>query len=98
MTAFMAVWAGMAAIGLAVANLVATPFEWRLLLMLLWAFPGALPATLGGLVLWSHRKADAMETGVAGQKAQAWAAIWMTGIGVGINCAYLLWYYLTHVR
>lgn len=97
MVAFLAVWTAVAALAFAVVNLTLVPFEWRLLVMLVWGIADAVPLTLAGLVLWSLRKADRQESGVAAQRLQAQTAVALALLALAMNCAYLAWYYATHV-
>ncbi len=98
MPALLAVWTGVAALIFAIVNLTLVPFEWRLLVMLIWGAVDALPLTLGLLVLWSFRKQQAGEAGIDAQRLQAKVGIWLAIVALAMNCAYLLWYYLTHVK
>jgi hypothetical protein len=96
--ALFAAWSGLAAVAFAVANLTLVPFEYRLLVMLIWAFTDALPLTLGLMVLWAFRKQDRTDAAIEAQRMQARAGIGLALLALGLNCAYLLWSYLAHVR
>lgn len=98
MVAFLAAWTGIAALAFAVVNLTLVPFEWRLLVMLVWGMVDALPLTLAGIVLWALRKAGRHESGVVAQRMQAQVGVALALLALALNCAYLSWYYLTHVR
>ena len=75
MAALLSVWIGLATALLAAAMLVHRPLfsDLAVTLVLWFGSPGAM--CLAGLVLWSHRKADSADPGVAAQRLQAKVAI-----------------------
>lgn len=97
MPALIAAWSGLLALLFAAVNLLLVPFEWRLLVMLIWGIVDALPLTLGILVLWSFRKEPRGDAAIDSQRLQARVAIFLALLALLLNCAYLLWYYLSHV-
>ncbi len=98
MPALLSVWTGLIAVLFAGINLTLVPFEYRLLVMLIWGIVDALPLTLGIMVLWSYRKTDASDAGINAQCLQARVGISLALFGLALNCAYLLWYYLANVK
>ena len=98
MPALLSVWTGLAALLFAVVNLTLVAFEFRFLVMLIWGIVDALPLTLGIMVIWSYRKADRADADINAQCVQAKVGIALALLALALNCAYLLWYYLTHVK
>lgn len=98
MPALLSVWTGVIAVLFAVTNLTLVSFDYRLLVMLIWGIVDALPLTLGIMVLWSYRKTDAADAKINAQRLQAKVGIGLALFGLGLNCTYLLWYYLANVK
>lgn len=98
MPALLSAWTGLLAVAFAVVNLTLVPFEYRLLVMLIWAFADALPLTLGLLVLWAFRKECGEDPAIRAQRAQARTGVALALFALALNCGYLLWYYLAYVR
>lgn len=95
MFAFLSVWIGVFALGLAVLMVVYRPAftDWTILLVVYFGTPGAW--CLAGMVLWALRKEDASQPGVRAQRIQA-----MVGIVLGAGAAaivYLLVIFSTRV-
>ena len=98
MPALISVWTGLLAVAFAIVNLTLVAFEYRLLVMLIWGIVDALPLTLGIMVLWSHRKQGRSDENIDAQRLQAKVGIGLALFALALNCAYLLWYYLTNVK
>ena len=98
MPALLSVWTGLLALLFAAVNLTFVAFEYRLLVMLVWGIVDALPLTLGIMVLWSHRNEGRSDANVNRQRVQAKVGIGLALVALALNCAYLLWYYLTRVK
>ncbi len=88
MLALASVWIAMAALLLALTMVVYRPVftDLAVTLVVYFGSPGAL--CFAGLVLWAHRKANAADEAVAGQRVQAKVAIVLALLAAAI--VYLL--------
>ncbi len=98
MPALLSAWTGLLALAFAIVNLTVVPFEYRLVVMLVWAIVDALPLTLGLLVLWAYRKQGREDSAIQAQRVQAKTGVALVLFALALNCGYLLWYYLANVR
>lgn len=83
MLALLSVWIGLAMFALAAAMLVVRSlFSDALAPVLLYG--SVLGMTLGGIVLWAHRKEGAVDSGIIAQRTQAKVGIALSLVAAGM--------------
>lgn len=92
MLALLSVWIGLFMAALAGAMLLYRPlFSDRLVPVVLYG--SVLAMTLGGLVLWSHRKEPSPEPGIAAQRTQS-----RVGIGLALAAVVVIYFLVANAR